>query len=443
MPVILIILITTLTSSPAVRAGSPSQSPRRQRQPRLRGNLFANSIFTPVPEFTDEFSSSSFNLSKWHNVNPRWLGRQPGLFDARNVRQKRNSLRLRGRYERNRAIFDSAPDGYDNFTVSFVMTRRRLRYGYLEVCARPGDSRLSSSLWLSLDTPRQWTEIDVFEIGGGARYRGKDFRRRIHSNLHVFRDITKNISPQIGKITRPGVIEMDGPLLKSRYTTFGLDWGKRYISWIVNGRRVRKERNTHWRQALNVKLDVETMPMWFGLPSRRSLPATFRIKYMRAWSRYLKPGKRTGQNGRNTVRKNLRQSTRISKNVTRTYISLHKRIVARQFDIFGQAIAPGLQPAHDTMTDTMPWVSGPQSETSTSHGPSIIVDEHESDGTDDAVMEVFDGDVLQTVVRRDGLQRGVVAGSSEQLYLPVLPPGKRSWRDEISRVNEVFDGWNN
>lgn len=48
---------------------------------------------------------------------------------------------------------------------------------------------------------------------------------------------------------------------------------------------VHEMENTHWHQPLNMIFDSETFPDWFGLPDKKSLPATFSIEYIRSWSR--------------------------------------------------------------------------------------------------------------------------------------------------------------
>ena len=48
---------------------------------------------------------------------------------------------------------------------------------------------------------------------------------------------------------------------------------------------VRTVQNTHWRQALYLIFDSETMGGWFGMPNDEDLPSTFSVEYVRAWKK--------------------------------------------------------------------------------------------------------------------------------------------------------------
>lgn len=384
---------------------SKSGAKYRKKHPLLKNGLYKNSEFSIEPEFTDEFYGD-FNHRKWHNINPTWHGRQPGLFASSNVRQTKGELRLIGRYEDNSRVFDDVPLGYENFTTAFVMTRKRARYGYFEVCVKVGNSRLSSAFWMSLDTPEKWTEIDVFEIGGGAVYNGRDHRRTVHMNAHVFRDIDEGIVPNVNSLSLPAAV-LRKKLLRSEFVTFGLDWSKHYITWVIDGKRVRRIENLYWDQPLHIKLDVETMPYWFGLPSRKTLPSFYRIKYIRAWSRRWK--RRASQNPTNVGSPFLR--------------FIDNPIFNQSFGGFGIVTSNGL----DSVIQNGNVFEGMDGSGADQDG-------------DDAVLEIFDGPVSQTAVRKDGLQRGVEPKSTERLYMPVRPPwGGVSWGREIRRVNEMLD----
>lgn len=378
----------------------------RRKRPLLKNGLYKNSEFSIEPEFTDEFFRN-FDHEKWHDINPTWHGRQPGLFVSSNVRQNKGELRLIGRYEDNSRVFAGVPSGYENFTTAFVMTRKRARYGYFEVCVKVGNSRLSSSFWMSLDTPEKWTEIDVFEVGGGAVYNGRDFRKTVHMNAHVFRDVDAGIMPNVNSFSVPAA-NIRKKFLRSEFVTFGLDWSRRYITWVIDGKRVRRIENTHWDQALHLKFDVETMPYWFGLPSRETLPSLYRIKYIRAWSR--------------------RWKRRASSRSPTSMLSSFLRFIDEPR--FNQSIGGFGEVGNGAFGSMMQ---------NGNEFKGMVGSDRDQD-EDDAVLEIFDGPAKQTVVRKDGLQRGAEPKSPERLYMPVRPPwGGVSWSREIRRVNEMLD----
>lgn len=370
--------------------------------PRLKDGLFDGDEFTPIRDFTDNFRGS-FNSKKWYDINPRWKGRQPGLFAAKNVKQKRNKLLLKGVYEdENSTAFDNAPPGYETYTTAYVMTKKRVRYGYFEVKAKPSNSRLSSSFWASQDTPTKWTEIDVYELGGGAENKGIDFRRRINMNLHVFRNVKKGIEPGVNTISKPGFYTHSS-FLRSKFNVYGIDWSKKWITWTFNGRAIRRERNKYWKQALPIKFDVETMPNWFGLPSKETLPATYKIKYIRTWSRT--------STTQASVRRNSVRTTRLSNPF-------------QLGEMFG---------FNNSSLQTFP-----------SLGAENVVDDEEEDsdveddGVDNAETEVFPTEP-ETAVPQDVLQRSPIPGSNEIVYRPVVPPLGQTWRGIIENQNAVLD----
>lgn len=365
-----------------------------QKKPKLKDGLFEGDEFTPVENFTDEFKGS-FDHDKWYDSNPRWKGRQPGLFSAKNVQQKRGKLFLKGVYEKaGSSAFDGAPDGYETYTTSFAMSKKNAKYGYYEVQAKPGNSRLSSAFWGSLDTPTKWTEIDVFEIGGGAEYQGIDFRRRINMNLHVFRDTKKGIEPGKNEISKP-TYYTHSSFLRTKFNVYGLDWSKKWITWTFNGRAIRRDRNRKWKQAFPMKFDVETMPYWFGLPSKNTLPATYKIKYIRTWSRT------TTSTSSDTV--SIAARNTVLQPSTRQFI-----------DMFGLIAQTPMSGPDDGDTD-------------------------DDDEEDSAETEVFPQTEPQTNAPQDGLQRPPIPGSNEVVYRPVLPRFGGSWGGVIDHQNAVMD----
>ena len=81
--------------------------------------------------------------------------------------------------------------------------------------------------------------------------------------------------------------------LADDYHVYGLEWDRDEIRFYFDGKMVYLLSNTHWHQPLHMNFDSETMPDWFGLPAKETLPSTFSIEYVRAWKR-VEPAKTTG-----------------------------------------------------------------------------------------------------------------------------------------------------
>ena len=83
-----------------------------------------------------------------------WKGRQPGLFEPNNVKMNNGYLELWANYT-------SYPpqDGYYNYTTSAVQSKSLLMYGYSELRAKLGSSKISSSFWFYRNNGTERTEI--------------------------------------------------------------------------------------------------------------------------------------------------------------------------------------------------------------------------------------------------------------------------------------------
>lgn len=227
-------------------------------------------VYEPM---TDEFDGEVLDPDKWWPRNPGWLGRQPAYFWPGNVRVADGKLHLTMRKEE---VPEMPKDrGYHTYTSAAVQSKTRVLYGYFETRAKPMRSHGSSAFWFYYHAPERWTEIDVFEIGGGA----PGFERKYNMNVHVFHTPTE-------KEHWSSHAEWIAPWdLADDYHVYGLEWDKDRIRWYVNGVQVRWVENTHWHQPLTLNFDSETMPNWFGLPNDADLPSTYSIEYVRAWKR--------------------------------------------------------------------------------------------------------------------------------------------------------------
>lgn len=226
---------------------------------------------------TDEFDGAALDSEKWWPRNPSWLGRQPAYFWPGNVTVSDGKLHLA---MRKKEVSEMPKDkGYHTYTSAAVKSKTRVKYGYFEVKARPMKSHGSSSFWFYDSAPNEWTEIDVFEIGG----RSPGFERKVNMNVHVFKTPTENEHWSSGDVW---IAPAD---LADDYHVYGLEWDEDKIKWYFDGVLVRWVENTHWHQELTLNFDSETMPEWFGLPNDSDLPSTYSIEYVRAWKKQERP----------------------------------------------------------------------------------------------------------------------------------------------------------
>lgn len=255
----------------------------------LRADPPPGSTWNPIPELTDEFEGTTLDPNKWYDYNPGWKGREPGLFSTNNVSVSDGELHLTARVEN----LKDFPAGYHTFTTAAVKSRALVKYGYFEIKCRPMNSKASSSFWFYNNTKEEWTEIDVFEMcGGGAKW-----KNAYNMAVHVFHTPTQTKRLSKGEIWKAPFDFVDGDHV------YALEWDEAVIRWWVDGKMVRELKNTHWHQPLNMNFDSETMPEWFGLPAKDSLPSTFNIQYVRSWKKVEKAIQHVGGDLKATGRK--------------------------------------------------------------------------------------------------------------------------------------------
>ncbi|NQT01952.1 MAG: family 16 glycosylhydrolase [Planctomycetes bacterium] len=254
-----------------IRAGGLGQKPKRITNAFPLSDQSNEGDWEKYELMSDEFDGARLDPNKWHPVNPKWLGRQPAFFYSGNVSVSKGKLHLAMKKQE---VPEMPKDkGYHTYTSAAVQSKAKVKYGYFEVKCRPMKSHGSSSFWFYESSPELWTEIDVFEIGGGA----PGFERKYNMNVHVFRTPTENKHWSKHGLWAAPLNLADG------YHVYALQWDTERIKWYYDGVLVRWIENTHWHQALTLNFDSETMPKWFGLPKDKDLPSTYSIEYIRAW----------------------------------------------------------------------------------------------------------------------------------------------------------------
>ena len=168
-----------------VRSGELDAAPRRVTADYPLSDQANEGNWVKYEAMSDEFAGAELHGEKWWPRNPKWLGRQPALFYPGNVTVSDGKLHLAMRKQ-------EVPEmpkgkGYHTYTSAAVQSKTKVKYGYFEIRCRPMKSHGSSSFWFYNNEPHLWTEIDVFEIGGGA----PGFEKKYNMNVHVFKTPTE------------------------------------------------------------------------------------------------------------------------------------------------------------------------------------------------------------------------------------------------------------
>ena len=225
-------------------------------------------------DFSDEFNAPKLDKEKWYDTHPKWAGRQPSMASAENVSLKNGNLVLAINQQK-KPVYK---DGYTH-NIGWVISKKSMTYGYLEMRAKLMDAPWVSCFWLYnwWYTDNWRTEIDICENNPGALQNRHD----LTSNLHVFSappdkgDVQKLIS--FGKkYYIPFELQKD-------FHVWGLEWNKDVIRWYIDGILFREAPNTYWHQDLHINFNSESNKWLQAFPDDNRLNETYEIDYIRVW----------------------------------------------------------------------------------------------------------------------------------------------------------------
>lgn len=135
--------------------------------------------------FTDEFDGDALDSTKWHDHNPSWKGRPPGLFVPESVRVANGMLQIRCT-----TLTPPQEDGKWTIACGAVQSKsKEALFGYYESRIKASSISTSTTFWLAGGKKRVEggtisLELDFQEsIGGAKRFAG--FATRMNSNTHI------------------------------------------------------------------------------------------------------------------------------------------------------------------------------------------------------------------------------------------------------------------
>lgn len=231
-----------------------------------------------VPSLSDEFSGDRVDPKIWETAKPTWEGRPPITFDPRNISMGDGTLVLRvsGALTGQAAVGLSA--GFTH-AASFLRSKAKLRYGYVEIRAKLARSTVTSAFFLMDTTPESSTEIDVFEVAAGDAKWGN----RIGMSLHAVKTPGNEGTE---RDHRRSTAYWRAPAgLSDDFHVYGLMWNEHAIVWYFDGVTVRRVRNQLHHYPLTVRLDLEAQAYCRANPREDLLPADFVVVYVRTWQR--------------------------------------------------------------------------------------------------------------------------------------------------------------
>jgi len=179
-----------------------------------------------------------------------------------------------------------------------VHSKTKIKYGYSEIKAKIGNSRISSSFWFWGKTDTDATEFDVFEQSGPLNALERNYYHRLHSNryIHKLKGFTKAQLPAKCNCNYGnGAVCHDTPIgntwgsdkinsFSDDWHVYGVHWTSQQFKIYVDGKHVITMNNDCNKHPVWLFLNRATMPNWFGVPPKSDIPdQPFQIEYVRTW----------------------------------------------------------------------------------------------------------------------------------------------------------------
>jgi beta-glucanase (GH16 family) len=231
-------------------------------------------------EWTDEFEGSRLDSTKWHHTIPWWpAGTPPFYYNPHNISVAGGALKLT--IDAGKVPLAFAKTGY-RINTAAVTNIKSIRYGLFETKAKIARCAASSVFWFQHEMiadkpdPNFLTEIDVVE-----NRHVKDFETLWIPTVHTFRAPGLK-EPQLQ--TFPTDAKVD---LTDDFHIYAVEWGPDEIVFSMDGRAQHTVKNEHLHQPLTMTINIECWRKWYPLLDKTTLPATFEVDYVRAWT---KPG---------------------------------------------------------------------------------------------------------------------------------------------------------
>lgn len=242
--------------------------------------------------YSDEFSGTELDRTKWNDHYPGWEGRVPGLFVPESLSVKDGMLHIKS------TVLDPPRGDEGQWTIACGAIQSRqmgAHYGYYEARIKASHVSTSTTFWLKNERngderPFAQTELDIVEaIGNAQKWPG--FADQMFYNTHT---ATFPAEPGVEpKETKEGGWTPIGGRVHEAFHTYGAWWvDANTIHFYLDGKRVATVnppttvRDTPFDQPMFVNAVCEIYT-WEVAPLVENLlddtRNTSRYDYIRAW----------------------------------------------------------------------------------------------------------------------------------------------------------------
>lgn len=244
---------------------------RRAIQLLLAAVMVAPACANPQPEpllpgganrwiltWSDEFDAPDAMLDeKWTSQN----GPSSHILSSRwreNAKVANGTLKLLNKKEQR---------GGQEWTSGSLWTRQQFQYGYFECRYRyAAASGTNNSFWI-MTRGKQPDGKKAFEIDINEGH----YPNQVNTNIHNHTDVTsvngKKTHPSSSKsfsfAAKPGVSATSSPDFARDFQTYGLEWTEKELVFYLNGKELRREKNSFCHQPAPVWLSLAIID-WAG-----------------------------------------------------------------------------------------------------------------------------------------------------------------------------------
>jgi len=220
-----------------------------------------NDSWTLNEAFSDEFNSDQLDADKWHDHNPQWEGRSPGMFCPENVSVRDGLLRLKISFD------PSLPDDFF-YACAAIKSKTPLLYGKIEARIKLIDGYAYSGFWLYNVEPGEWTELGILETAAGDPEQ---------ESLVCFSSVVWE-PYEYQERTCCDV----GERLADGFHVHGIERTFFEVRRYYDGRVIDVIPNRHWYQPLYINFSMEVW-YWATMPEAKDLPKEMLVDWIRVY----------------------------------------------------------------------------------------------------------------------------------------------------------------
>ncbi|OON94153.1 MAG: hypothetical protein ATN31_04330 [Candidatus Epulonipiscioides saccharophilum] len=244
--------------------------------------------------FSDEFNGEELDTTKWSGYHRFWAGRQPSIFDPKNVSMRDGLLVLTSTWEDELTDLMIAANKklspgsaiYENISASAVQSIEPTGYGYYEIRAKTAPISIASAFWFR-DPKVSKQEIDIFEqVGRPINANRLNLNGSSYPmNTHWFQE---------GTDISNGTIYNTGVDLTADFHIYGFEWDTYFLRFYIDGALVHEIDNSidyKMDGSQYLLFDMETNIYGSNPPLKEHFdyepgernPADYEIDYVRVW----------------------------------------------------------------------------------------------------------------------------------------------------------------